>query len=178
MHMKKIINISIICLILFLVVWSCQSMRVYPITPEISFKSLHLYKTIDTLDNEVVRAVFTFKVIDGDGDIGLPDSGSYPGFEDLGNKNLFIKMFTKNDTGFVEDPIQLPYKTPYLEPEGQDKSLIADFEITKDFQKGDLPKADTIVKFSCFLYDRQLHMSNTVETPAFPSDTVGTINAP
>jgi hypothetical protein len=175
--MKKIINISIICFIVFIVVWSCQPLRVYPITPEISFKSIVLSKDTDDLGNEVVKGVLTFKVIDGDGDIGLPDSGSYPGFKDLGDKNLFIKLFKKNDTGFIEDTTKFPYKTPYLEPQGQDKSLVADFEITMKFTKGALP-LDTIIKFSCFLYDRQLHMSNTVETPEFPSDTVGTINAP
>jgi hypothetical protein len=176
--MKKLIGILALGMLVLFFNWTCKPLVVYPIEPQISFKTLILSSDTDILGNKVVKAVFTFKVIDGDGDVGLPDSGSYPGFNDLGNKNLFMKMFWKDETGFVEDTIQMPYKTPYIEPEGQDKSLVADFEITRDFQKGDLPIADTIVKFSCYLYDRQLHMSNIAETPEFPSDTIGTITAP
>jgi hypothetical protein len=175
--MKKFIGIIVFGLIVLSLCWTCKPLIVYPIEPQIDFKSLVLSIDTDDLGNDIVKAVFTFKVIDGDGDVGLPDSGSYPGFSDLGNMNLFINMYKKKGSDFIEDTIQMPYKTPYLEPEGQDKSLVADFEITKEFTKGSLP-TDTIIKFKCYLFDRQLNKSNIAETPEFPSDTLGTILAP
>jgi hypothetical protein len=153
-------------------------MVIYPIEPEISFKTLVLSRDTNGLGDSITKAVLTFKLIDGDGDVGLLDSPIYAGFKDLGNKNLFMTMLKKTSDGFIEDEVKYPFKTPYLEPEGQDKSLVADIEVTNtSFVKGTLPK-DTTIKFSFYIYDRQLHMSNVAETPEFPSDTIGTINAP
>lgn len=88
-------------------------------------------------------------------------------------------MYKKTEYGFIEDVPLLPYnyRTPYLVPKGQDKTLKADIEVTIDYTVGALP-TDSIIKFDFYLYDRQKHMSNIAETPEFPSDTLGIINAP
>jgi len=158
-------------------IFSCVPPKVYPIEPEISFKEMILIDGHDTLGNLVKRVILTMSVVDGDGDIGLPEDITFPGFDTLGNKNLFIELYNKVDGVFekVELAAPLYYRTAFLKPEGQDKSLTADFEITMDNYQFD--DYDTI-KYDFHIYDRQLHKSNTGETPAVPADTSGVIQVP
>jgi hypothetical protein len=173
--MTKAFRFTVFSVIAAILIWSCQPLIKYPITPELNFKSLELKPGTDALGNPITKGLLTITVVDGDGDIGLPTNG-FPGFEKYDNKNLFIKMMKKTKEGFVEDNPLLPlnYRTPYLQPEGQDKSLIADLEVTLEFTRGSLPK-DTVIKFDFFIIDRQFHLSNTAETPEFKSDTLGLI---
>ncbi len=169
--MKKILSIGFVSIPFILIMfWSCEPLVTYPLTPEVSFKSISMSKATDDLGNIVTRSILTIHVIDGDGDIGLNEDTSINVLE---NSNLFIRMLKKTQDGFIEG-ILYPYRTPYLAHEGQDKSLVADFEITNDFTIGALP-LDTIIKFSFYIYDRQRHMSNIGETPEFPSDTLAII---
>lgn len=158
-------------------IFSCVPPRVYPIEPEISFKEMSMIDGRDTLGNLVKRVILTMSVVDGDGDIGLPVDGAWPGFDTLGNKNLFIHLYNKVDGVFEKVDLAAPlyYRTAFLKPEGQDKSLTADYEVTIDNYQFDI--YDTI-KYDFYIYDRQLHKSNTGETPAVPADTTGIFKAP
>ncbi len=155
---------------------SCQPPKVYPVIPSIEFKEMKMLNGKDTLGNDVKRVILTMSVIDGDGNIGLPDGDTLPGFDTLGNKNLFIDLWNKKDGVFEKVDLLAPnyYKTKFLMPEGQDKSLTADFEVTMDYYF--FKDYDTI-KYTFYIYDRDLNRSNTGESPAVPADTTGIFKA-
>ena len=125
-------------------------------------------------NNSKKKFLLTFSIIDGDGDVGIYyENGSiFPGFEDLGTKDLFITLYEKQSGEFIlRQPYE--YSIPYFEPEGQDKSFKADIEIKIDIPFG-IYNYDT-VKYSLYMYDRAKHLSNTIESPVFPADTTGLI---
>lgn len=172
--MGKLINYLGTIALITLVFYACEVPRSYPETPEIKFKSISITDTKDTLNNQVKRIKLTLSVIDGDGDVGIFLGGVdniYPGFEDLGNANLFITQYEKIDGEFVELDSLYNFATAYLEPEGQDKTLKADFEVTLDYQIV-LFDFDTI-KYSFYIYDRAKHQSNIGESPEIRYDTTG-----
>jgi len=173
----KIKSLILIAGIIALMVFSCDPPEVYPIIPQISFKEMKLLDGQDTLGNNVKRVILTMSVIDGDGNIGLPDGDTLPGFDTLGNKNLFIDLWNKKDSVFEKVELLAPnyYKTTFLTPVGQDKSLTADFEVTMDYYF--FKDYDTI-KYTFYIYDRDLNRSNIGETPAVPADTTGVFKAP
>jgi len=104
----------------------------------------------------------------------LPEDATWPGFDTLNNKNLYINLYNKIEGVFEKVELLAPfhYRTAFLKPEGQDKSLTADFEITMDNTNFD--DYDTI-KYDFYIYDREVHKSNIGETPAVPADTTGVI---
>ncbi len=160
--------------LVFFGIFSCTKARVYPIEPEISFKEMSMYDGYDTLGNAVKRIVLTMSVVDGDGNIGLPEDISWPGFDTLDNKNLYVNLYNKVDGVFEKVELLAPfhYRTFFLEPEGQDKSLTADFEVTMDYTN--FQDYDTI-KYDFYIYDRDLHKSNVGVSPEVPADTTGII---
>ncbi len=157
--------------------YSCKPPKVYPTIPSIEFKEMQMLNGHDTLGNPVKRVILTMSVIDGDGNIGLPDGDTLPGFDSLGNKNLFIDLWNKKDSAFEKVDLLAPnyYRTKFLVPQGQDKSLTADFEVTMDYYF--FEDYDTI-KYTFYIYDRDLNRSNTGESPAVPADTTGIFKAP
>ncbi|MBN2758674.1 MAG: hypothetical protein JXR51_16020 [Bacteroidales bacterium] len=157
-------------------IYSCEKPKVYTNTPVVTFKSISLYDSNDTLGNEEKKIVLTIFVEDGDGDIGLPEYDTIQAFKDLDNKNLFINLYQKIDGEFVKVDLPLPhnYRTPYLEPQGQELLLRADIEVTFGYTKIFFPY-DTI-KYDFYLYDRAFNKSNIGETPEIPVDTTGTFN--
>ena len=173
----KIRTLILIFAIVAVFVFSCKPPKVYPVVPQISFKELKMLDGHDTLGNPVKRVVLTMSVIDGDGNIGLPDGDTLPGFDTLGNKNLFIDLWNKEGDGDFEKVNLLApnyYKTKFLIPQGQDKSLTADYEVTMDYYFFD--DYDTI-KYTFYIYDRDLNRSNIGESPAVPADTTGIFKA-
>jgi hypothetical protein len=182
--MKKLFSIGLMGMFIsLLIIMSCEKPKAFSTTPEIAFKSFSIADSIDvsTPTNSKKVLVLTFKVTDGDGDIGIfgyndGDSNNiYPGFEDLGNKDLFTTLYEKKNGVFQEVPLayQNNFSIPYTEPVGQDKTLIADIQVKMEIA---FPyyTYDTI-KYSFYIYDRKLHQSNIAETPEIPADTIGTI---
>ena len=159
-------------LVFIAVVVSCETPKPVSDIPEIKFKSLSIANDTDLLGNDIKRVKLTFSLIDGDGDIGLPETG-YPGFDTLNNKNLFVTISQKKDGQYIKLPWMNDYTTPYQEPEGQDKTLKADYEITMEPQV-QFFTFDTLM-FEFYIFDRKLHRSNTGSTPDFKSDTIGLI---
>ncbi len=167
-------TVLLFAVILVIVVFSCTKPKVYPLEPEISFKEMSMYDGQDTLGNPIKRVILTMSVVDGDGNIGLPEDFTWPGFDTLDNKNLYINFYNKVDGIFEKVELLAPfyYRTAFLKPEGQDKSLTADFEITMDYTSFD--DYDTI-KYDFYIYDRDLNKSNIGFSPAVPADTTGII---
>ena len=173
--MKQIKKILLLGLIVAFVIISCEKPKTYSNIPEISFKSMAIVDSIDELGNETKKMLLTFQVFDGDGDIGLQKDDTLELFEPLDNKNLFINFYEKIDGKYVKVDLELPYnyRTPFLEPQGQQKLLKADIEVAISYPKL-LFSYDTI-KYDFYLYDRELNKSNIVETPEITTDTVGII---
>jgi len=175
--MGRLVYFSITIILSALLFFACEPPRSYPETPEIKFKSLRIQDAIDTLDNQIKLIKLTLSVIDGDGDIGILGDNNfvYPGFEDMDNRDLYITMFEKIDGELVEVETAEPnnFGMPYLEPEGQDKTLEADIEVSMSIPI-QFYTYDTIL-YSFFLYDRAKHISNVAETPEIPADSLGLI---
>jgi hypothetical protein len=153
--MRALIGLSIIALSLFLMP-GCQKDDNLPVIPEISFKSLLKYSSqnagIDSL-------VLTFAFEDGDGDIGSPDS-------DTISRDIFVTLFEKQNGTFVpivfSDTLLLTYRMPYLEPSGNNSSLVGDVVISYLGYLIGVPN-DT-VRYEIYIRDRAGHRSNTITT--------------
>lgn len=174
--MKIITRTILIALGLLAFVYACDPIESYPETPEVKFKSLHLSNAIDGLGNQIKLVKLTISVIDGDGDLGISlNNQIYPGFEELDTADLHISLYDKIDGEFEEVILANPHKfaTPYQAPEGQDKSIVADLEVTLEYSISKYT-FDTI-KYSFHMYDRALHKSNIAESPEIPADTLGLI---
>ncbi len=174
--MNKLTYTLFSILLISLIFFACEPPRSYPETPEISFKSLSIRDSVDVNNpnNSKKKITLTLSVIDGDGDIGIlgDENYIYPGFEDLQNANLFITLYEKKD-GKFEEASPWHYGTPFLKPEGQDKSLKADIEVSMEISFL-FYKYDTI-QYRFYIYDREKHKSNIGKTPEIPADTIGTI---
>lgn len=118
--------------------------------------------------------VFTVSFKDGDGDIGLKPSdtiGEFHYSKPFYN-NMFFEYYEKNDfLGWQKgknsqgEDIVIERRLPYLEPNGSDKSLEGEIQITLEPRYfNPASKNSDTVKFVIYLYDRQLNKSNEVET--------------
>ncbi len=146
---------------------SCKKLETYPEIPQVSFKSFSMSKTSDILGNEVDRAILSIHVIDGDGDIGLQESDTIGVFsiDSVFYNDLFIELYEKIDGKYVKKPLIVPhnYRVPYVEPQGQIKTIKADIQVQMDYTKGTFD-SDTIM-YRFWLVDRKLHVSDTVSSP-------------
>lgn len=175
MNIKSIF--SLITVISGLLLFSaCPKPQKYSEIPEITFKQIRLYDTIDILENSVKGYSLKFKITDGDGDIGL-QTDEYIGLDvDSMYKNNFLAVLYEiinGDTLVVDSYDNYNYRIPYVEPQGQNKVLIADVYIDMSFSYpgGSLPY-DSIF-FDFFVIDRSLNRSNTESTPSIKLDTIG-----
>jgi len=160
--MKPFAKILIITIIILLSGLSCRKIESLPETPSISFKSFILIDTIDALGNEGKIGELTFDFEDGDGDIGIKPTDSLS----IDSTNLFFTMYSKTDGEFTEVSGEdlkttLNYRIPYIEKEGQNKSLKGEIQVDFIYL---LFEYDTI-KYSFFIVDRALHKSNVETTP-------------
>jgi hypothetical protein len=130
----------------------CQKEDKYPVTPEIEFKSLDIYKNLSGQDS--LELIFSFT--DGDGDLGTPEI-------DLANRDIFVKIFELRNGVFVEPvlPAPLEYKLPYLEPRGNNNSLKGDVKLNVDYN---VTWPNDTIKYSLYIKDRAGHQSNTITT--------------
>jgi len=166
----KIQLIPSILIVLAAIIYACTEPEVYPIEPKIEFSKFSIKDSVDDLGNEIRLARLVMTVKDGDGDIGLDDADTM-GFrhpDSLHHYNLFIKLFKKENQQFEEVELAIPhnYRTPFYETQGQNKSLKADIQIKFEYSTRQF-QYDTI-KYSFFIYDRELHRSNDAESPELP----------
>ena len=151
--MKLLINILAICTSA-VILNSCEEIRSYPDTPEISFKEFR-YK--DT--------VLVFSFADGDGDVGLNSADTLSPYN-KGNQyyfNLFLTIFHQNNGKFA--PLELKdstfYRIPRVpdpKPEDQDQVRRGDIELKMSF----LPTWPDTFALRFYMVDRSLHHSDTL----------------
>jgi hypothetical protein len=163
-HFRKYI---IIFGLIILVFAQCRKIEVYPDEPQISFIEVLAKDSVDVLDNKIKHVTLKFKVIDGDGDIGLDEADTLGPFsrDSAYYYNLFITEYEKVGDEFIEvTDIEFPrnYRIPNLTPEGQNKTLIANVSVEIEYGYSDLnPLRFTEFKYHYKVVDRSFNFSNT-----------------
>ncbi len=161
--MKKIVRYMII-IILSLLLPACPKFEVLPEIPEVEFQSFILSIQTNDLGNELLLGELVFTFRDGDGDIGLPEPDTIaPG--DTTNFNLFLTLNEKVNGNFrkIENsdlPSPLYYRIPYMNPEGQNKTLQGEIKVELEYFTIEY---DTI-KYDFYIKDRAGHKSNVEST--------------
>lgn len=157
--------------LIILVLVACEELKSYPTVPEIEFKD---YK-VDVLVNEdeqiLYQVFFRFSLTDGDGNFGLGQGDTLGVFApgEPYNANLFINKYNKEGDKFVKEIPKAPYNKRILnlEPQGQNKTLIADVESGVDLFKSQNQGYDTLI-FEFHVVDRDLNHSDTLFTCKIP----------
>jgi hypothetical protein len=159
----------------------CKQEDVYPIIPSIEFKRVYLDTDENLPTDTLIGLIFTYR--DGDGDIGLNPTDTFPPFNSIrgeNNKelnpyhyNLHIEYHTLQEDGTFApaiipnstDTLRFLARMQNLTPEGKHKAIRGDFD-WKNFIPP-YPLLSRTVKLKVKIYDRALHQSNVLETPPF-----------
>ena len=164
--MKNIFQVSILLVLIFSFSGGCEKIRQLPPEPYIEFRQFTMYDTVDILGNPAKAGILEFYFEDGDGDLGLrqPVEGQ------IDTTNLFFTLYYKEDDAFIEadtSDFNYPsdYRIPYLEREGQNKTLQGLIEIT--FLYWIFDSNDTI-KYDFYIKDRAGNESNIESTCEIP----------
>lgn len=153
--------------LIFIIFFSCQKPQTYSEIPKLEYKSFELKDTIDLLDNKVKIGILSVSFTDGDGDIGLNPSDTIYPFDtsSIYYYNLYIDVYKMQNDTFALQNLQVPlrYRIQDITPQGQNKTLKG--VISVDINYNYYENNDTF-KYNIYIYDRALHKSNIVETPA------------
>lgn len=158
-------KISFIVIISALVLSSCLKPEEFPLEPIITYERFNVMT-----DSASLVISFT----DGDGDIGLSRNDTTGDFSPSNyfHHNLFIEYYEKDDAlGWVRgktlagDDISFIYRVPYLTPNGNNKALKGEIEVTLEptYYNPFSSESDTIM-YKITLADRSLKVSNVVES--------------
>ncbi|MDR2083956.1 MAG: hypothetical protein LBP67_03065 [Bacteroidales bacterium] len=159
--------ITIFCVLIILLLQSCNGREQYPIEPQITFNS---YKLIN--ENDVtVKCVLIIDFTDGDGDIGLEQGDTLPPYIPPYNNNLFVDYFEMQNGILTQvhsmdssaTIVNFNSRLPVLTPSGVNKNIKGTIYDTINFINT-FTEYDTIM-FSIYMVDRELHSSNVVESP-------------
>jgi hypothetical protein len=145
--------------------FSCRKPTKYSDVPNIDHVSIPIRETHDTLGNAIKRGQLTFYLVDGNGDIGFNEGDTFAPYEITGNYyyNLFIDMYEFKNGQYTLVDLASPFnfRTKYIEPVGQNKTLKCTVYVNLDFN---IPVIWDSVKFDFYMYDRALNKSNIVST--------------
>lgn len=158
-------------IVLLLFFYGCKKQEQFSAIPSLTFVALDQLKDTSGKDSSgVLRLQFT----DGDGDMGLSPSDTFPPFN-YGSKfyyNFFINYFEKQNGEWVKivlppiepggDTLTNNSRIPDLTPVGQNKVLQGDL-IFELFTNNPFSPYDTI-KYDITITDRALNRSNMVTT--------------
>ena len=155
---KKILIVSSFIMILFT---GCEKIQSYPETPRVEYKSFGIYGTVDALGNEILVGQLEFEFTDGDGNVGLKQD-SATNVPDSLKYNLFLSLYNKEGKDFekIKDLPSLNYRTPYIEREGQNKTLKGTITVDLEYKTIEY---DTIF-YTFYITDRDYNRSNVDST--------------
>lgn len=176
-NLKNIICLSIL-IIIIAIITACPTPQKYSEIPEIKFKQIILFDTIDDpdLQNPVKGYKLRFGLTDGDGNIGLnADDTIGIEIDSLYINNFFSILYEIKtaDTIVVDSFKGYNFRIPYVQPQGQNKVLIADVFIDMTFAYHQDTLTYDSVMFEFYIIDRDLNKSNTEKTLAIKLDTIG-----
>ncbi len=161
---------------IMLIIMACPKPDKYPLIPQLTFKRVELSDSTDLLGNKVKNYRLVFEIIDGDGDIGLNLGDTLGMFhkDSIWHNNLFLSLYEQND-GLLELLNEdIKYRTPYVQPQGQNKNLKADILIDYQFTYVNQQLKHDSIMFEFYMYDRTFNKSNIESSPVFFIDTIGT----
>lgn len=175
--MRQFSNIILFVLIFVLpAAVSCRKVEKYPPIPQIQYMG---FEKIYNPDLEIYdRGVLSFSFQDGDGDIGLNSTDTFPPFNASSqyHYNLIITYYEMQNGVIKEVPIlwynpqteqydtlTLSARIPNLTPDGINKSISGEIYDTL-FIYNFNSSFDTI-SFDAYIFDRALNASNTISTP-------------
>lgn len=161
---------------------ACPKPEEYPKEPNITFKEVIVANVIDILGNPEKNCKLVFSLIDGDGNIGIKDSDTTGIYNPADSSSIYrfdlyldFYEIQNGEKILVNDSIG--YRTPYIEPQGQNKTVKADIivDYTIGYINEGVLKYDSIM-FEFFMFDRLQNMSNTETSPVIYVDTTGVFN--
>lgn len=142
----------------------CRDRNSYPIEPIIEYNSF---------EADGNKGVLTINFTDGDGDMGLRENDVTPPFDtsSVYFNNFFIAYEEKVNGQWqagldqLGNPVEFKYRISYLTPEGQNKALKGEIEVTLEpfYYNPTSVNSDTI-RYKIKIVDRALHISNEVIT--------------
>jgi hypothetical protein len=144
---------------------SCVKKPEYPSTPVIKYKDFIRYGS--AADPDSVELVVTFT--DNEGDIGLSPEDKKGILKD---GNLFmIYFYDSAGTWAAFDPNPVPpldtmkviYSVPPVLPDGDPTEPVKGSIFVKQFRPF---RAHNKIKYVVYMYDKALHRSDTIHTPA------------
>ena len=154
---------------------TCRRFEDFPIEPEIEFDNFQLLYNEDLGVTD--RGILMISYTDGDGDLGLDANDTLPPYNYNGDYyyNMVIDYYEKQngkwelvplvspnpDTG-ENDTLTFSVRIPNLTPSSGNQAIKGLIQDTM-YIYNPLSDFDTI-KFSVYIIDRALHISNTVET--------------
>ena len=167
--------IFILALLVGIAVISCKRIDEYPPEPTISY--LGFEKIMNTTDSVFDRGILKFKFTDGDGDIGLAKSDTFPPFNPGSEYyyNLHIDYFEVQNG--IETPIYLTFynaatesfdtvylsaRIPLLTPKGSNRSISGEINDTLFIYNYNSEFDTLFLKFH--INDRALNNSNEERT--------------
>ena len=148
---------------------SCKKIQSYPDIPEVHFKSYTAKNSVDLLGNETKAVELVFTFIDGDGDIGLKQTDTISPYIGEYKNNYFSTLYVKENGEYkkIENIAVSNYTIPYIEPQGQNKTLKADVKVKYEYTilsaNDSLFSYDTIM-YEFYIVDRALNQSNIDST--------------
>ncbi len=150
---------------------SCHKTVNYPPQPVIDFQYVLVKDTVEDseLGNKVVLYQLVFKVLDGDNNLGLSDQDTTGDFSTGSpyHNNLFISILNKNNGRF--DTVQLPLSLSYRIPKADVVNIYNYYKavimVDLTFDPVVLSNMLDTFKFSFYVVDRDLNMSNIQQTP-------------
>ena len=168
---KRRLALSICAIgIVISVIFACKEFEQYPDTPQIEFKSLTFTKAYDEFNNPVRHGLLKFKVIDGDGDVGLRSRDTIGKYskDSTYYYNLFLDIFKVEEGEREEIDLEVPHKfrVPYVEQKGQNNTIKATIEVEINYPL-DKFNYDTVA-YEFYFVDRALHKSDTADTGPIP----------
>ena len=165
--MQRIFTYSF--LFLMLVFASCVDKPVYPSQPVIAYKDFLRYGSYASPDS--VEAVISFT--DNEGDIGL-EKADTNGIFNAGNLYMVYlydstgngdwRMWDNDPSTAVMDTFMVAYRVPPVLPEGDPKEPMKGLIYVKLFSFH--PPVHPKIMYVVYLYDKALHRSDTIHTPA------------
>ena len=158
-------RLVLLLLLSLLLLAGCGRQEKFPVEPAITFVSLEKIDEGTGIDN---KATLTLHFQDGDGDLGLNTEDIDSPFDTASvyYYNLFIDYYKKIDGQFQKiefESVTFNQRFPRLSndvPESIEGDLYVDLPINSF----DLSTQYDTIRFSCYIVDRALHVSNTVET--------------
>lgn len=177
-RMARLIIQFLFLFTLIIMLTACPGPQKYPDEPQITFKQMIISDSTDLLSNQVKKVKLIFYLIDGDGNIGLKEGDTTGIFhpDSLYYFNFFTTIFeiVDGDTVKTPDDKQRNFRIPYVEPQGQVKTLMADIFIDIEFAYpiNGSPPYDSIF-FEFYIVDRDFNPSNLENSITIPLDTTG-----